>query len=149
MKDLASWIEEYGSSHKNKTNQIIHKICVPLIYFSVVGILWSIPLPLSLRWQFVDSLLWPAAIPILMFYFLLGIKSFLLMLLYTGACIGLILAMKNYQLNIILELSLIIFVLAWIMQFIGHKIEGKKPSFFKDLLFLLIGPLWVFKRIIN
>jgi uncharacterized membrane protein YGL010W len=35
------------------------------------------------------------------------------------------------------------FVLAWIGQFIGHKIEGKKPSFFKDVAFLLIGPAWL------
>ena len=36
-----------------------------------------------------------------------------------------------------------IFVLAWIGQFIGHKIEGEKPSFFEDLQFLLIGPDWL------
>jgi uncharacterized membrane protein YGL010W len=39
--------------------------------------------------------------------------------------------------------SLIIFTGAWIGQFVGHKIEGKKPSFFKDLQFLLIGPAWL------
>jgi uncharacterized membrane protein YGL010W len=39
--------------------------------------------------------------------------------------------------------SLVIFVAAWIGQFIGHAIEGKRPSFFKDLQFLLIGPLWL------
>ena len=36
-----------------------------------------------------------------------------------------------------------VFVLAWIGQFIGHLIEGKRPSFFKDLQFLLIGPAWL------
>ena len=34
-------------------------------------------------------------------------------------------------------------MLAWIGQFIGHKIEGEKPSFFEDLQFLLIGPAWL------
>jgi uncharacterized membrane protein YGL010W len=43
----------------------------------------------------------------------------------------------------VLPLSIAIFVVAWIGQFIGHKIEGKKPSFFDDLRFLLIGPLFV------
>ncbi len=43
----------------------------------------------------------------------------------------------------VLPLSVAIFVLAWIGQFIGHKIEGKKPSFLDDLRFLLIGPLFV------
>src|SRR5450830_683990 len=39
--------------------------------------------------------------------------------------------------------ALAVLVAAWIGQFIGHKIEGKKPSFFEDLRFLLIGPLFV------
>ena len=36
-----------------------------------------------------------------------------------------------------------LFVVGWIIQFVGHKIEGQKPSFFEDLQFLLIGPLWL------
>jgi uncharacterized membrane protein YGL010W len=43
----------------------------------------------------------------------------------------------------VLPLSIAVFVVAWIGQFIGHKIEGKKPSFLEDLRFLLIGPLFV------
>jgi uncharacterized membrane protein YGL010W len=43
----------------------------------------------------------------------------------------------------VLPISLVVFVLAWIGQFVGHRIEGKKPSFFEDLRFLLIGPLFV------
>jgi uncharacterized membrane protein YGL010W len=39
--------------------------------------------------------------------------------------------------------SVVIFVVAWIGQFVGHALEGKRPSFFKDLQFLLIGPLWL------
>jgi uncharacterized membrane protein YGL010W len=46
---------------------------------------------------------------------------------------------------------LLIFILAWVGQFIGHKIEGMKPSFFQDLQFLLVGPMWlmhfVFKKL--
>jgi uncharacterized membrane protein YGL010W len=39
--------------------------------------------------------------------------------------------------------ALVIFVIAWIGQFAGHALEGKRPSFFKDVQFLLIGPLWL------
>jgi uncharacterized membrane protein YGL010W len=39
--------------------------------------------------------------------------------------------------------SIIVFVVAWIGQFYGHKIEGKKPSFLKDIQFLMIGPAWL------
>ena len=41
------------------------------------------------------------------------------------------------------QVCVTVFVIAWIGQFIGHKIEGKKPSFFKDLQFLLVGPMWL------
>jgi uncharacterized membrane protein YGL010W len=48
-------------------------------------------------------------------------------------------------------ISLIIFFVAWIGQFYGHKVEGKKPSFLKDIQFLLIGPAWlmhfIYKRL--
>ena len=45
--------------------------------------------------------------------------------------------------NNLLFLYLGIFIVSWIGQFIGHKIEGQKPSFFDDLKFLLIGPAWL------
>jgi uncharacterized membrane protein YGL010W len=51
--------------------------------------------------------------------------------------------LASLQPPVILPVSLTVFVVAWIGQFIGHKIEGKKPSFFEDLRFLLIGPLFV------
>ena len=64
-----------------------------------------------------------------------------------GLCVG-VLAVTTAPLW---QTSLIVFVVAWIGQFIGHKIEGKKPSFFKDLQFLLVGPMWlmhfVYKRV--
>jgi uncharacterized membrane protein YGL010W len=54
----------------------------------------------------------------------------------------------NFTVNIPI-LALFVFVLAWIGQFIGHKIEGKKPSFIKDIQFLLIGPIWLLSDIYN
>lgn len=47
----------------------------------------------------------------------------------------------------LLPIALAIFIVAWIGQFYGHKVEGQKPSFLKDLIFLLIGPLWVLEKI--
>ena len=49
----------------------------------------------------------------------------------------------------LLYTSIIVFIFAWILQFLGHKIEGKKPSFFKDIQFLLIGPAWLLAFIYN
>jgi uncharacterized membrane protein YGL010W len=62
------------------------------------------------------------------------------MLVMAAAMLGLLSLMP---LAAVLPLSIALFVLAWIGQFIGHKIEGKKPSFLDDLRFLLIGPLFV------
>ena len=139
MKDASWYLEKYGESHQNPTNVLIHKIFVPLIMFSVIGLLWVIPIGLDMWFLNLGMLLVVAALG---FYLIMGFRIFISMLL-------LILPMVygNYllsQTNLHLQISLIIFVVGWIMQFIGHKIEGKKPSFLDDLLFLLVGPVWVF-----
>jgi uncharacterized membrane protein YGL010W len=46
-------------------------------------------------------------------------------------------------------LSLGIFVAAWVAQFVGHKIEGKKPSFFEDMQYLWVGPLFVLSKLLG
>lgn len=136
MKTLPTWLSEYAESHQNRTNQIIHKVCVPLIFFTIVGFLRMIP------YQVGPVGAGEAIILLLLtWYLLLGAKPLLLM---TGQfLVAYFLATPILDLPNPGAVFLAIFILAWIGQFIGHKIEGKKPSFFKDLQFLLIGPLWV------
>ena len=147
MRKLDSWLNEYSASHKNKINGIIHLICVPLILWATIGILYAIPVPTILQhynfnWSYIVIIL------ALTFYLRLGIVPYLIMLLQIVVILFIctVLAMSNKPLFL---LSIIVFVLAWIGQFIGHKIEGVKPSFFKDLQFLLIGPLWVSYKILR
>lgn len=136
MKTLDQWMLEYGESHQNRKNQIIHKICVPVIFFTVVGFLLLIPYALGpLR---AGEILLLVA---LAWYLSLGFKAFLVMLVQLG--ISYILFENLAQVVEPFWVLVALFVVAWVGQFIGHKIEGKKPSFFKDLQFLLIGPLWV------
>ena len=82
------------------------------------------------------------AVVVLIYYYALAWRLALGMTLVTAAMIFIV-----YGVNLTVAwpwlVWAIVFVVAWIGQFIGHKIEGKKPSFFKDLLFLLIGPLWL------
>ncbi|EIA10320.1 DUF962 domain-containing protein [Flavobacterium frigoris] len=145
MKTLNEWFEEYSVSHKNRTNKKIHYICVPLIFFSVVGLFMSIPSqilnplasvhPVLANWAFI------VLVFILLFYFRLSIIMGLKMLVFTTICL-----IGNYiiaQSLPLLWFSIAVFTVGWIGQFYGHKIEGKKPSFIKDLQFLLIGPAWV------
>lgn len=143
MKELSQWLSEYGESHQNPINQKIHKVAVPGIFLSVVGLIWSIPAielyGLVLNW------VWVVAVPVLIFYFRLSLSVFLMMLGFTLACISLIWSIELMKAPVLL-VSLVLFAVLWLFQFIGHKIEGKKPSFFEDLQFLLIGPIWVFRQ---
>lgn len=132
---LKNWLDEYEVSHQNQTNKKIHYLCVPLIFFSIIALLWKIPGPVNI------SILLSALA--LIFYFRLSFKVGLSMLAAMSACHFIVLLVGRDQIFIP---SLFIFVISWIGQFIGHKIEGKKPSFFKDLQFLLIGPVWVSER---
>jgi len=150
MKNAQEYFDEYAVSHQNETNQTIHYICVPLIFFSVIGLLMSIPTsllentfglynPLLENWAVVVGVF------ISIFYLRLGFWYFTEMLF-----VILVSIIGNFWLGNTVNLlyaSLIIFILAWIGQFYGHKIEGAKPSFLKDLEFLLIGPLWVIQKL--
>lgn len=138
------FLEKYGESHQNATNKLIHWVCVPSIMFSLFGLLYSIPFPVP-RTLFAN---WAAVVLVaaLIYYLRLSIPMFLGFILIGGAmvwgntAIFEALDRNGGQLALV---SLTIFVVAWIGQFIGHKIEGKKPSFFEDLQFLLIGPAWL------
>ncbi|HAS6388692.1 TPA: DUF962 domain-containing protein [Vibrio vulnificus] len=143
MRSLEQWLDAYGESHQNSTNQKIHTFAVPGIFFSIVALIWSLPsLPLpvlSLNW------VWVAALPVWWFYYRLSLSVFLMMLGYTLASIALAWSVELLGLPLA-EMAVGLFVVLWIFQFVGHKIEGRKPSFFEDLKFLLIGPVWVFMR---
>ncbi len=145
MRKIDLLLSEYGESHRNVTNKIIHWICVPLIFFSVIGLTASIPSGL------VQSILgenpyanWATIMLVLAiaYYSTLSITLTIGMMLFSALCL--------YVARLIAETStplwaasLFIFVVAWIGQFYGHKVEGKKPSFLKDLQFLMIGPAWL------
>ena len=148
MKSIDQWLEEYGESHRNKTNKLIHWICVPSIMFSVLGMLAAIPTLSLFNWapQHVGVFAnWAGVIIILalLFYLRLSFMMFLGMALISVAMMFGVREVAKIQLAPLWAICLGIFVVAWIFQFIGHKIEGKKPSFFKDLQFLLIGPAWL------
>jgi len=147
MKSIQNWFDEYAVSHQNATNKTIHYICVPLIFFSIVALLASIPTgtifasaPASLQeYLHFGSLLILIG---LIFYLRLSLPIFIGIALFSFLCLQGIVYLKMASLPL-WSSSLIIFVLAWLGQFIGHHVEGKKPSFLKDLQFLLIGPAWI------
>ena len=141
MRTFNQWMDEYGVSHKNPTNQKIHKICVPLIMLTVIGFFWAIPTPDF--FSIIPYFNWATLFIFgcLVFYFILNVKMFIGMLIQT--MIMSLICNQIYKTGYLVQFCLIVFIISWIGQFWGHKIEGKKPSFIEDLFFLLIGPLWV------
>lgn len=149
MKSVDQWLDEYGESHKNATNKAIHWVCIPVIMFSILGLLWVIPVPAAFEAALPYNLLnWGsiAMVLALLFYIRLSLPLFFGFVVVVAALIAGNAALyqavgENGLTHLLVNVG--IFVIAWIFQFIGHNIEGKKPSFFKDLQFLLIGPAWL------
>lgn len=141
MKTIHQWLEDYGSSHRNPTNKLIHWICVPAIFFSIVGLLYAIPLPIGGVRSYI-SVAHVVLLLLIIYYLRLSPALAVGMLLIGIGCLWLWSLIAATSL-VIWQVAVVIFVVAWIGQFIGHKIEGAKPSFFKDLQFLLIGPAWL------
>lgn len=149
MKTQETWFAEYAVSHQNELNQKIHYLCVPAIFFSIVGMISAIPAGFIHETIGFSNPIFGNYATILLaitmiFYMRLSVKTLLLMVVFSAISLY-----GNYYLSTVAPLfltNLIIFVVAWIGQFYGHKVEGAKPSFLKDLQFLLIGPAWVFEK---
>jgi uncharacterized membrane protein YGL010W len=123
-------LAKYGESHLNHTNELIHFVCVPVIVFTLLGLLWALHPVVAIV----------VSLASLVYYFSLSRQFGIGMLVMSAIMLGILSALPP---GAVLPLSIAIFVLAWIGQFIGHMIEGKKPSFLDDLRFLLVGPLFV------
>jgi uncharacterized membrane protein YGL010W len=150
MAEIHNLLNEYGESHQNTTNKLIHWVAVPSIFLSIVAMLYSIKLPYYIM---PDIQLNAAHICIFvsfLYYIRLSKTLSVGMFLWVMFCLYVCYVIEENFLSLP-KLGIVVFVLAWAFQFYGHKIEGKKPSFFKDLQFLLIGPLWllsfIFKKL--
>lgn len=143
MRTVNEWLDEYSESHRNETNKLVHWVCVPAIFFSITGLLYSIKLPWSITKNIELNVAIIVLLLVVVYYFTLSISLGSGMLLFGIFCLAVCYSIEIYLPFDLWRLSLVLFIIAWIGQFYGHKIEGKKPSFFKDLQFLLIGPMWL------
>ncbi|MBW7839449.1 MAG: DUF962 domain-containing protein [Chitinophagaceae bacterium] len=137
MKSAEQWLSEYGQSHQNPTNKLIHWICVPSIFLSIIGFLYSVKIGANL------NLAYFALIFLAVYYFRLSFSLGVGMLVFAILCLGICYLWESSMSWPLWIICAIVFVVAWIGQFYGHGVEGKKPSFLKDLQFLLIGPMWL------
>ncbi len=134
----------YSDDHRHPTNQWLHVLCVPAIVWSLLALLYSIPLGAGLP---TGSLAAVMAIASVAFWLWLsvpiGVGAAVLMALSWGSVAALYAAFGTTVLAVI---GASVFVVAWVGQFIGHHIEGRRPSFFTDLVYLMIGPVWVLSK---
>ena len=122
-------LDQYGETHRNPVNKAIHWVCVPLIMWSALAALW-IASPIAACILIALSLVYYARMSIPMAAGMLAMAALMVAPVpFLGANA--------------LWIAATVFVLAWIGQFIGHAIEGKRPKFLQDLQFLLIGPAWI------
>lgn len=145
-RTIHTWLDEYGQSHRNATNELIHWICVPTIFFCVIGFLASIPAP---SFPVIGGSVWVkvAVVLTLLFYAMRSMPLFVGMGLWCAFCLWSAAWLDAHAPWPLWAICLVLFIAAWIGQFIGHRIEGKKPSFLKDLQFLLIGPAWLMAKV--
>ncbi|MEX2235518.1 MAG: Mpo1-like protein [Cyclobacteriaceae bacterium] len=147
MRKIDQLLSEYGENHQDETNKIIHWICVPLIFFSVIGLIASIPSEGVQRFLGEGNPYanWAAVVLILVliYYVSLSIPLGIGMMLFIVLCLYLVRMITQSDIAPLWLVSIIIFGVGWIGQLYGHKVEGKKPSFLKDVQFLLIGPAWL------
>lgn len=151
MRKIDQLFAEYAESHQNHTNKTIHWICVPLIFWSILGFISLIPAPhFFVRYFGAISIVSLIALFLVSaFYFRLSWRIALMMIVLMFLLEHLVYFVNAQFENRSWIVFVTVFILSWIGQFYGHKIEGKKPSFLKDLQFLLIGPVWLLHFILK
>lgn len=149
MRSLEQLFVEYEHSHRNPVNVFIHYLCVPLIVFSTLGLMWAVPLgawlglpPEQAAWVNLATVFSAAAG---VYYLRLSFGSLLVMALWFAASLVAILAIESAGWPLV-WISAAVWLGAWAVQVYGHKVEGAKPSLVDDLVFLFIGPLFVTRK---
>jgi len=155
IRPVDIYFAKYSESHQNPTNKLIHWICVPVIVFSIMGLLWAVPFPyLKFLGSYNGFFNWASffiAFSIYYYYKLSPVLSYFMLLVLMIFSYGVIQLAELEKAGgpALWMVCTILFVLSWLGQFIGHHIEGKKPSFLDDLKFLLIGPIWLLHFILK
>jgi uncharacterized membrane protein YGL010W len=140
MRTIESMFADYAEHHRTPGNKAFHRLGIPMIMFSLLGLLaragldGASPVPLDLGVALIAAagifylvLEWRLAIPMIVVstLFYLGARPLPLALLW------------------------VLFVAGWIFQFIGHSVyEKRQPAFFNNLVHLLVGPLWILNDVV-
>lgn len=138
------FFEAYSADHRDAVNQLLHVWCVPAIVWSLLALVYCIPLGEGAPTGLLAAVLAVVAVAFWCWLSLpLGIGSGVAMAAAFWSVAALHDALGGGGLALV---GAAVFVAAWVGQFIGHHIEGRRPSFFTDLVYLMIGPVWVLAK---
>ena len=146
MRTQQQFLDEYRKTHSHPTNALVHTICVPIILFASIGMLWTLPLGLWLGLSSWVNGATVVALLTLLFYATLSVRAVLYMTAIFAVCAAIVIAMGNAGLPV-LWICAGLWIAAWLGQFYGHHVEGAKPAFLDDVVFLLIGPLFILEKV--
>ena len=147
-REVDRWLGNYAEDHRNATNVLIHWICVPLILWTGIALLWVVPVPEAIG----RPGLWAGVAMFFALSFYLRLSRPLGLAMFVAFVLLGVITEIGYRTlgpGLLMWLAIAVFVVAWIAQFIGHQIEGKRPSFLTDLAYLLIGPAWLVAKIMR
>lgn len=149
MRTQRQFLDEYRRTHSNPTNALVHTICVPIILFASIGMLWTLPIGLWLgltdptaTWVNGATI---TALLALAFYASLSARAALYMAATFAVCAAAVIGLQGAGMPV-LWLCAALWIAAWLGQFYGHHVEGAKPAFLDDVVFLLIGPLFIMDK---
>lgn len=159
MRTLEEFLNEYAKTHMNPVNSAIHMICVPIIVVFTLGLAWGLTdliYGTALAGKTIggiDAFLLLnggtlGALFMLQFYARLNIKLLAFMAVFIAFSLWVLYSLHIAGQNVLL-ISAVVWVAAWVGQFIGHHVEGAKPSFTDDLVFLFIGPAFVLNKVLR
>jgi uncharacterized membrane protein YGL010W len=135
---LREHFADYGSFHATAGNRACHSLGIPLIFFSVIALLAHVPL---LRVDgFALTLAEPVFLAITIYYLRLDVALGAMMLVLSAT-------MATVGGFVPVPVAIGLFVLGWVLQFVGHYVyEKKSPAFFRNVTHLLVGPLWILAK---
>ncbi|MGE8187350.1 DUF962 domain-containing protein [Pseudomonas sp. NPDC086278] len=140
MKSLVDHLSQYATYHRDPRNIASHFIGIPLIVVAVAVLLSRPEWPVAGVWVSPAVLL---ALASAWFYLRLEVRLGVLMTVLLGLCVwlGHVLAQQSTLVWLVSGLGM--FVVGWVIQFVGHHYEGRKPAFVDDVTGLIVGPLFV------
>jgi uncharacterized membrane protein YGL010W len=140
MKTLTEHLSHYALYHRDERNIMTHYVGIPLIVIAIFSLLW---LPLFTLQGITVTPALVLFMATMVFYFRLDLRFGLLMLAFSGGCLWAASELAAQTVFIWLSSAITLFVVGWILQFVGHYYEGKKPAFVDDIVGLFVGPLFI------